>query len=222
MSLLWPRDEPPAIEALEFLQPSPLVMPCQALTDLAATLPAADRSLAALLDDLVNLVRARLVYETKVTSTRTSITEVLRLGRGVCQDFSHLFLGLCRHLGLPARYVSGYIHHPGEMATHAWCQVWGGAGTGWIDIDPTSGDIVSDDHVVVAIGRDYADVTPNRGVWKGQAREDIEVVVTIEPVERVPMEWPDTTLAGRPRPSNGGPSPRRANLSAGARASFVA
>jgi transglutaminase-like putative cysteine protease len=99
-----------------------------------------------------------------------------------------LFLAACRGIGLPARYVSGYIHEPGEVATHAWCQVWTGA-SGWLDVDPTRGTLVGDDYIKIAVGRDYSDVPPNRGVWKGRAEETIAVSVKVEPIERVPVDW---------------------------------
>ena len=131
----------------------------------------------------------RLKFESKVTKARTPVSEALALGRGVCQDFAHLFIAACRGLGLPARYVSGYVNHPGEIATHAWCQVWGGDRVGWVDVDPTTREFVADDHVAIAFGRDYSDVPPNRGLWKGRAEETIAVTVKVEPVDRVPMEW---------------------------------
>src|SRR5207253_7059254 len=107
--------------------------------------------LSDVIDRLTATVRGRLVYEKKVTTARTPVGEALRLGRGVCQDFAHLFLGACRGIGLPARYVSGYIHQPGEVATHAWCQVWAGR-SGWVEVDPTQGSFPGDDHVKIAIG----------------------------------------------------------------------
>ena len=125
-----------------------------------------------------------------MTTARTPVGEALRLGRGVCQDFAHLFLAACRGIGLPARYVSGYIHQPGEVATHAWCQVWTGR-SGWVDVDPTRGTFAGDDYVKIAIGRDYSDVPPNRGVWKGRAEETIAVSVKVEPIDRVPPDWSD-------------------------------
>src|SRR5262249_29859679 len=98
-------------------------------------------------------------------------------------------IGVCRGLGLPARYVSGYVSGPGELATHAWCQVWGGPNCGWVDIDPTRGVFVEDQHVLTAIGRDYSDVPPHRGVWKGLAEETITVAVKVDPIERMPLDW---------------------------------
>ena len=132
-----------------------------------------------------------------MTTARTPVGEALRLGRGVCQDFAHLFLAACRGIGLPARYVSGYIHQPGEVATHAWCQVWTGR-SGWVDVDPTRGTFAGDDYIKIAIGRDYSDVPPNRGVWKGRADETIAVSVKVEPIDRVPADWSDWSAIQAP------------------------
>lgn len=179
-----------ALEAIEFLQPSKLVDRCRGLDDFVASLPRPDssRDLLGTVQLVMGAVRSRLKYEKKVTNAATPVSEAMALGRGVCQDFAHLFLGSCRGIGLPARYVSGYVNGQGELATHAWCQVWGGR-AGWVDVDPTRGTFVDDHYVVTAVGRDFADVPPNRGVWKGQAEEVITVAVKIEPTERMPRDW---------------------------------
>lgn len=185
----WPGRDAPSVEALEFLRPSPLVDPGPALESFVASLPRSAGSLAEGLPPLLAAVSRRLRYEKRVTSARTPLSEALELGRGVCQDFAHLFVGTCRALGLPARYVSGYVNHPGEAATHAWCQIWASDRVGWLDVDPTTGEFPGDDHIVTAVGRDYSDVPPNQGVWKGRAEESMSVLVTVEPIDRVPLEW---------------------------------
>lgn len=188
----WPDQERPSdIEAIEFLQASPLLQPGPSFETFLAGIPRPTGSLLEGVEQVIAAVQARLKYEKRVTTANTSIDEVLKLGRGVCQDFAHLFLAICRGLGLPARYVSGYVDGPGEMETHAWCQVWGGEEMGWIDVDPTRGLIVGDHHVVTAVGRDYSDVPPNRGVWKGLADETISVSVQVEPIDRMPPDWGD-------------------------------
>jgi len=186
-----------ALETLEYLLASPLVKPSPELDAFLRSLPRPGGRLIDVLDQLTATVRSHLVYEKKVTTARTPVGEALQLGRGVCQDFAHLFLAACRGIGLPARYVSGYIHQPGEVATHAWCQVWTGR-SGWVDVDPTVGTIVGDDYVKIAVGRDYSDVPPNRGVWKGRADETIAVSVKVEPIEHVPADWGDWSAIQAP------------------------
>jgi transglutaminase-like putative cysteine protease len=186
--LAWGPPQEPPTEVLDFLQPSKLVDRSQALDAFLASLPPLTGTLADVVRLLQAAVRDRLRYQKQVTNASTKVSEALALGCGVCQDYTHLFLGACRGIGLPARYVSGYIHQPGEVETHAWCQVWGGP-TGWVDVDPTHCLFVGNDHVAIAVGRDYDDVPPNRGVWKGRAEETIAVAVSVEPADRVPFEW---------------------------------
>jgi transglutaminase-like putative cysteine protease len=187
-NLTWPCEQLVALEALEFLRPSPLVDVCPDLGSFLQDQAARTGPLSDVLERMLSAVGGRLKYEKKVTTAQTPLSEALTLGRGVCQDFAHLMLGACRAIGWPARYVSGYVNHPGEIATHAWCQVWGGAAAGWVDVDPTQGKYIGDDHVVTAVGRDYFDVPPNRGVWKGNAEETITVAVRVESVERMPPD----------------------------------
>lgn len=181
-------DEFQAVEAVEYRLPSKLVGGSPELTAFVESIPTPRGTLLDVVQQLMAATRSRLAYEKKVTSARTPVGEALTLGSGVCQDFAHLFLGACRGFGLPARYVSGYIHEPGEIATHAWCQVWAGR-NGWVDVDPTRGEIVGDDYVRLALGRDYLDVPPNRGIYRGQADETINVAVKVEPIPRMPSDW---------------------------------
>ncbi len=196
---------PGSVDAMEFLQPSKLADRSDAIDRFAADLvrPQAGDSGADFIKQVMDAVGARLKFESKVTQTRTTASEAFDLGLGVCQDFSHLFIAVCRSLGIPARYVSGYVNHPGELATHAWAQVWGGDRTGWVDVDPTTQKFVADNHVAIGYGRDYSDVPPNRGLWKGRAEETITVAVKVEPVDRVPMEWNEWSTPGRPAVATG-------------------
>jgi len=192
-NLAWPGERPVALEAMEYLSFSPLAHECPELSAFLETLPHGfEGSLQQGLENLMDAVRSRLKYEKKVTTALTPVGEALALGQGVCQDFAHLFLAGCRGLGLPARYVSGYVNQPGEIATHAWAQVWCGSAVGWVDVDPTHRRFADDDYVVTAIGRDYSDVPPNRGAWKGFAEETIAVSVTVETVQRLPGDWIET------------------------------
>jgi transglutaminase-like putative cysteine protease len=129
-------------------------------------------------------VRDRLVYERGVTRVSTSAVEAWDAGHGVCQDFAHLTLALVRALGVPCRYVSGYLH-PTEDAvvgatvkgeSHAWVEWWAGE---WVAFDPTNGIPVGQRHVVVGRGRDYGDVSPLKGIYSGGAAGDLEVTVEL-------------------------------------------
>ncbi len=129
-------------------------------------------------------VRRRLRYERGTTSVKTSATEALELGSGVCQDFVHLMLALLRAMGVPARYVSGYLHpttgaevgavHCGQ--SHAWVEAWTGE---WHPFDPTNGSAVGERHVVVGRGRDYSDVPPLKGIYRGGPAEGLDVAVEL-------------------------------------------
>lgn len=132
------------------------------------------------------------VYEKGVTTSASPITEILAHRRGVCQDFAHLLLGLSRVLNIPARYVSGYIHpdrpdYRGTAQSHAWVEIFVPS-TGWVPLDPTNNCLAGENFVKVAIGRDYSDVPPNKGVYKGSGTERIDVSVKSEKLTSVPSE----------------------------------
>jgi transglutaminase-like putative cysteine protease len=130
---------------------------------------------------LMHAVRTEMTYERGTTNVHTTAAEALADGRGVCQDFAHVMIGACRARGLPARYVSGYLYEPangGAGESHAWVDVHVGD-AGWLSLDPTHDTTQSERHVRVAVGRDYADVPPSRGVYKGNADETLEVAVSI-------------------------------------------
>ncbi len=148
-----------------------------------------------ILDALLELngrIRNDFTFRAGVTTLSTPVTQVLASRTGVCQDFAHLMIAGLRWLGLPARYVSGYIRtrpRPGEARrrgadqSHAWVGCWLGPGHGWIDLDPTNDLVVHDEHVVLGWGRDYADVSPVRGVILGGGRHGLTVSVDLDPVE---------------------------------------
>ena len=132
-------------------------------------------------------------YVPGVTSISTSATEVLEKRRGVCQDFAHFMISCLRSRGLPARYVSGYLRtHAvtgengdrlvGDGASHAWVSVWSPP-YGWIEFDPTNGCFAGTDHIAIAWGRDFGDVSPLRGVILGGAQHELAVSVLVEPLE---------------------------------------
>ena len=131
---------------------------------------------------VVEVVRQRMTYETGVTNVHSSAQQAWSEGRGVCQDFAHVTIGALRGLGMPVRYVSGYLapkrdSEVGESSTgesHAWVEFWDG---GWVPFDPTNGVFVGLDHVVVVRGRDYSDVQPFKGVFAGAADSTLTVEV---------------------------------------------
>jgi transglutaminase-like putative cysteine protease len=123
-------------------------------------------------------------YKKGITNVETKVDEIWKIRAGVCQDFAHVLLVMLRIIGIPARYVSGYIcpkNHElrGEGATHAWVEAYIPF-YGWIGLDPTNNCIVSDRHVRLAIGRSFTDCTPVKGTYKGSSEHTLEVSVTIE------------------------------------------
>ena len=130
----------------------------------------------------VDWVRSELTYVPGTTGVHSSGLDALRKGKGVCQDFAHLSLILLRSMGIPARYVSGYLH-PQEDAvigeavegeSHAWIQAWTG---GWWNYDPTNHTEINEQYVSVGFGRSYADVTPLKGIYLGRGSSDLDVIV---------------------------------------------
>jgi transglutaminase-like putative cysteine protease len=182
--LSWPRiAEAARGRPLEFLKPTPLTT-------------VTPQVIATVLDDLRGLspdetaeaiwsrVRSRVTYMPGVTGVRTNAQEAWEKGQGVCQDMAHVTVALLRAAGLPARYVSGYLHadpaaEPGITVAgqgHAWVEYWTGS---WAACDPASGTPVGERHVVVARGRDYADVPPLKGTYHGTPDSAMEVTVEV-------------------------------------------
>jgi len=133
-------------------------------------------------------------YDADVTHVYSSPKELFKHGGGVCQDMAHAMIGVLRNAGVPARYVSGYIFEPGtgeigeqllgSAATHAWVQVWH-EGHGWMGVDPTNNKLVDWQYVRTAVGRDYFDVQPLKGVFAGEAEQELEVSVQVSIKEAV-------------------------------------
>ena len=140
--------------------------------------------------ELTRRIHQEFAYDRDATCVATPVSQVLRERRGVCQDFAHLEIACLRALGLAARYVSGYIlttppegatRLVGADASHAWLSVWL-ADAGWLDVDPTNDLVPSDQHVTVAWGRDYGDVSPLRGVVLGGGEHTMTVAVDVSPL----------------------------------------
>lgn len=127
-------------------------------------------------------------YEAGVTNVNTHLEEAFEMRHGVCQDFTHVLLGLCRAVDIPARYASGYLYNGprdtlvGAQASHAWAEIYLPA-AGWIGFDPTNNTLADERYVKVAIGRDYEDVTPVRGNYHGTGHCRMEVQVLVEKVQ---------------------------------------
>jgi hypothetical protein len=125
----------------------------------------------------------RFKYIKGITTVETTISEILEHRSGVCQDFAHVMLEMLRSLGIPSRYVSGYICPDkkgmrGEGATHAWIEAWI-PGAGWVGNDPTNNVWVTNNHVKLAVGRNFNDCTPIKGTFKGPARQSLSVYVSV-------------------------------------------
>jgi transglutaminase-like putative cysteine protease len=135
--------------------------------------------------ELSRVVYGSFAYETGVTRADSPIDEVLTAGRGVCQDFAHVMLAVCRSWGVPARYVSGYLftdRKAGDRsdpdATHAWVEVFLPS-LRWVGFDPTNNIEAGERHIACAVGRDYSDVPPSKGVFKGEAESELSVGVSV-------------------------------------------
>ena len=170
-----------------FLQPSPFVRWDEEFVDYGRRSFPGGRNTVDGLIDLTNRLFHDFSYDPKATQIGTPVGEFFTLRRGVCQDFSHLMAAVLRGLGIPARYVSGYLNTAppagkkkvfGADASHAWVSAYV-APHGWIDFDPTNGVVVSDGHITLAWGRDYGDVTPLKGVVLGGGTQQLKVEVTV-------------------------------------------
>jgi transglutaminase-like putative cysteine protease len=184
-----PVDEAP-VETLDFmtcrgpLHSTPLLEPI-----LTALRPRDGMAVGEVVASVSKYIHEHFAYARDVTNASSPIADILQHRKGVCQDFAHLMIAILRSFDLPARYVSGYIHRPNkESQSHAWCEVWL-PDLGWVGIDPTNDCLVTDHHVKVASGRDFTDVPPNKGVYRGGGEETILVRVQTRALERLPPLW---------------------------------
>ena len=174
-----------------FLYPTAMTPVLEPLTDYGRRFFTPGRPVVEAAFALACAIRAEFDYDPKATLVSTPAIEAFEARRGVCQDFTHIMLAALRGLGLSAGYVSGYLRTvppPGKPrlegadATHAWVTVWCGEALGWIGFDPTNGLIVADDHIELAVGRDYSDVAPMDGVIVGSGEQDLSVSVDVAPI----------------------------------------
>ncbi len=183
--------------AWEFLFASPYVPRHDAFAEFARPSFTAGRPMGEAANDLMACIHSAMVYDGDSTDASTPALTALRQGKGVCQDFAHIMVACCRAMGLPARYVSGYLltqPPPGQPrligcdASHAWASVYCPDGTDspngrWLDFDPTNNRTPGEDYVTLATGRDFLDVSPLRGVIRGGAQHILDVAVTVTPIE---------------------------------------
>lgn len=167
------------------------------------------------LTDLNQAIYEAFAYEAGVTRADSPIDDVLKARKGVCQDFAHVMIAICRQWGLPARYVSGYLftdRKAGDRsdpdATHAWVEVFLPS-LRWVGFDPTNNILAGDRHIACAVGRDYSDVPPTRGVYKGEAESELAVGVTVRKA-RAAISEPEFLRISQPP---GRPGQRRAQYS---------
>ncbi len=191
------------VEFWDTLQPSRFAQPTPLLHELAAALNLSRRAdPLTLLRELNKAIYSTFAYAPQSTRVDSPIDEALAARRGVCQDFSHIMIALVRQLGIPCRYVSGYLFHrledqyrSDEDSSHAWLEAFL-PDLGWIGFDPTNNLLATERHIRVGIGRDYADVPPTRGVFKGNASDElsvgVRVTLTDEPREADETILPDT------------------------------
>jgi transglutaminase-like putative cysteine protease len=182
---------PAVIDAYQFVFNSPLLVALPSLADYARESFAKRTPLLLGVLDLNRRIHRDFKYDPVATSVATPLAEVIQRRRGVCQDFAHVAIASLRSLGLPARYVSGYLRtRPpegkprlvGSDASHAWFSVYC-PGVGWVELDPTNDVLPSTEHITVAYGRDFGDVSPVSGILTGGGRHDVKVAVDVTPTE---------------------------------------
>lgn len=175
------------VDASQFCLTSPSIRVSEMLADYARPSFSSGRALLDAVQDLMQRIFHEFKYDPEFSTIATPLKDVLEHRSGVCQDFAHLAIGCLRSQGLAARYVSGYIETlppPGQErlvgadASHAWFSVFQ-PGTGWVDFDPTNNQLPKEQHITVAWGRDYADVTPLKGVAYGGGEHELKVSVDV-------------------------------------------
>jgi len=175
------NDDRSELSPLAYLAPTMLTRSDPAIRRLAERCfghhPASAETLSHLMTEVCSAVR----YQPGTTAVYHSAAEAIDFGEGVCQDQAHVFIAACRSAGIPARYVSGYFYpgDEGPIASHAWVDVW--VGSSWHSLDVTHAIAAGERHCRLAVGRDYLDAAPVRGVRRGGGREQLEVAVSVMP-----------------------------------------
>jgi transglutaminase-like putative cysteine protease len=178
-------------EYWDMLEPSRFARPSELLHDLMEALEIQRRDdPLTVVKEINSAIYRSFEYAKEQTSVDSPIDDALRLKRGVCQDFAHIMIALGRELRIPCRYVSGYLFHQSSDkrdrsvngATHAWVEALL-PDLGWVGFDPTNNTVAAERHIRVAVGRDYADVPPTRGIFRGKADSELAVTVRVLPAE---------------------------------------
>lgn len=180
----WRHAEGHALQAYQFVFPSPRITPAPEFAAYAEASFTAGRPFLEAALDLCHRIYTDFHYDQQATTVATTVAEVLGSKRGVCQDFAHFTIACLRSLGLAARYVSGYLTSGewiGSQASHAWVSVFF-PGLGWLDLDPTNDRMVGGSYITLAWGRDYTDVAPVNGVAIGGGQQAIKVSVAVVPL----------------------------------------
>ena len=170
------------LKMIELCRTEPISNQSQ-IRDIAASMRSPDNSVAITIKNCSDYIFEEFKYIPGITNIETTIDEILQQKTGVCQDFAHVLLQILRTMQIPSRYVSGYIcpHRSGlrgEGATHAWVEAWI-PGSGWTGIDPTNKIWVTNNHIKLAVGRNFADCSPARGSFKGIADQQLSVMVSV-------------------------------------------
>lgn len=184
------KDETTGFEFLDFLLPSPLIRPSRLLGEFYEQVgPRPDEDPLNFLRRLQNEIATRFSYTPQSTQVDSPIDIALDAKEGVCQDFAHIMVGLARLAEIPARYVSGYLHHRSDLsdrsnrdASHAWAEAYLPR-LGWVGFDPTNNILAQERHIRTSLGRDYRDVPPTRGVYRGQPASELSVAVQVHPAD---------------------------------------
>lgn len=201
-----PLQQKDQLEALMFRQQSPHVRIKHDFAEYAGNCFPVGRPHLAGANALMQKIHEEFIFDAEATTIGTPLTEVLLNKRGVCQDFAHLMIACLRSLGLPARYISGYLltqPPPGQPrligadASHAWVSVWCPV-NGWIDFDPTNCLLPGDQHITLAWGRDFSDISPLRGVIVGGGEHELNVAVTVMPCDSAALVPPAPPVAPAP------------------------
>ena len=182
---------------VHYLYPSPLLPEVGAIAGWAGPLLDPAAPCIATVLALARRIQAEFSYDLEATEADTPVDRAFSIRRGVCQDFAHILIVALRSVGLPAAYMSGYLRTyppPGQPrlvgadAMHAWVGLWAGPGRGWIGVDPTNGVLASADHLVVGMGRDYADISPIDGVFVGGKSQKTFNSVDVSPFDMASAE----------------------------------